>query len=385
VPDDGFSARRLAIVGPVEPFRSGVARHTTALARALSRRAETSVRVYSFSRQYPAILFPGDSDRASDCRAPTDLDVTYSIDSINPLTWLSTARQLRAFRPDLLVMPLWTFFLAPCSSALLTSVGCANIAVVHNVADHDSSRLRAALSTFAIHRADSFITHTGELAAGIRRIVPEARVSVHPHPVFDYPAPRGVLPRRAELELLMFGLIRPYKGLDVLLEALARCGRSSVMLSVVGESWESESELRALIARLGIDGKVELVLRYVSDAEAAEYFARADVVVLPYRSVTGSGVLPLAFFYGKPVAASDLPGFREMIRDERDGWLVPAGDAVALARVIDDKLSSDAAAAMAPEVQAARQRLSFDHFAGALLQAAGQGGTNRPVWARAAG
>jgi glycosyltransferase involved in cell wall biosynthesis len=373
VPNGQPSARRVAIVGPIEPFRSGVARHTTALARALSRRSELRVRVYSFSRQYPAVLFPGESDRASDCHAPADLDVRYSIDSINPLTWWTTARQLRAFQPELLVIPLWTFFLAPCSSAILASVRCPKVAMVHNVVDHDARRLRAILSSLPLRQATHYITHTRALSREIRRIVPGAHVSVHAHPVFDYPAPRGVLNRRADLELLMFGLIRPYKGLDVLLEALAVCRRSSVMLSVVGESWDSESELRALISRLGIESKVELVLRYVSDAEAAEYFARADVVVLPYRSVTGSGVLPLAFYYGKPVAASDLPGFRELIGDGRDGWLVPGGDASALARLIDERLSSESAAAMQPMVQAARQRLTFDHFAAALLQMANSG------------
>jgi len=358
------------VIGPVEPFRSGVARHTTALARALARRPEHEARVYSYSRQYPALLFPGSSDRARDARVPSDLDVDFSIDSINPLTWWRTSSALRRFAPELVVAPMWTFFLAPCTSAILARARCPIVGVVHNVADHDSNRAAALVSSVLIRRASAYVTHTRDLAQSIRRLCPSARVAVHPHPVFDYPAARGVPEKRADLELLMFGLLRPYKGVDVLLDALARSPNLSVMLSVVGESWQSERELRELIARRGLADRVEVVLRYVGDEEAAEHFARADVVVLPYRSVTGSGVLPLAFHYGKPVVASDLPGFRELVTDGENGWLVPAGDAGALAHTLQTRVSRAAAEAMGPAIAAARERLSFDHFADAVLGAA---------------
>lgn len=365
------------MLGPVEPFRSGVARHTTALARALSRRPEHEARVYSFSRQYPALLFPGSSDRASDARAPSDLHVEFSVDSLNPLTWWQTVRALRRFAPELIVAPMWTFFLVPCTSAILASARCPIVGVVHNVADHDSNRAAALVSSLLIRRASVYVTHTRDLEQSIRRLVPSARVVVHPHPVFDYPLARHVPAKRADLELLMFGLLRPYKGVDVLLDALALIPNQSVMLSVVGESWQSESELRDLIARRGLADRVELVLRYVDDEQAAEYFARADAVVLPYRSVTGSGVLPLAFHYGKPVVASDLPGFRELLTDGENGWLVPAGDAAALAHTIQTRVSRAGAVAMAPAIAAARERLSFDHFADAVLGSAGPGGVER--------
>jgi len=168
----------------------------------------------------------------------------------------------------------------------------------------------------------------------------------------------------------MFGLIRPYKGLDVLLDALAACRKKALMLSVVGESWQNDAELRESIAQKGLEDRVELVARYVSDLEAAEYFARADVVVLPYRSVTGSGVLPLAFHYGKAVAASDLPGFRELLVNGETGWLLPVGDPTALARVIDEQISRKSAIDMTPAISEARRRLSFDHFADTVLEAA---------------
>jgi len=167
----------------------------------------------------------------------------------------------------------------------------------------------------------------------------------------------------------MFGIVRAYKGLDVLLRGLSLAKRTSVKLSVVGEVWKDAGDVRRLVSDLGIEQKVELVLRYLTDAEAAEHFARADIVVLPYRSVTSSGVLPLAFYYGKPVAASSLPGFLDLVREGETGWLVPVGDAAAWAHAIDQRLSREAGLAMKPNILAARQRLSFDAFADGLLRA----------------
>lgn len=360
---------RVAVVGPIEPFRSGVARHTTALSRALARRAGTEVRVYSFSRQYPAWLFPGESDRATDASVPRDLDATFSIDSLNPISWVRVAREIRAYNPTLVIAPAWTFFLSPCLTAILSQIRCPVVAVVHNVSDHDGGRVRSLISAMQLRQASAHVTHTRELAASIARLVPDAHVVVHPHPIFEYPAARRTLPARAELELLMFGLIRPYKGLDVLLEALARCAKPSLMLSVVGESWLDHAGIRDHVERLGLKGKVDLVLRYVPDAEAAEYFERADVVVLPYRSVTGSGVLPLACHYGKPVVASDLPGFRELVSHGEDGWLVPPGDVTGLARTLAEDVDRSTAASMQPRIRQRRRELTFEHFAEATVEA----------------
>jgi D-inositol-3-phosphate glycosyltransferase len=273
--------------------------------------------------------------------------------------------------------PAWTFFLAPCLGFILHRLrrhGCRVVALVHNAADHDARRFRRRLSALQLRQADAYVTHTHDLATSIAKVVPGAQIAVLPHPTFDYPQPVGSLPRRAELELLTFGIVRAYKGVDVLLRALAASSRASVKLSVVGEVWPDAGDLSRLVEELGIGHKIELVPRYVPDAEAAEYFARADIVVLPYRSVTGSGVLPLAFYYGRPVATSSLAGFRELIREGETGWLIPAGDPAAWAQAIDQTFSADVARGLRQQVAAERQRLSFDHFAHALLQSQLNGG-----------
>jgi glycosyltransferase involved in cell wall biosynthesis len=158
-------------------------------------------------------------------------------------------------------------------------------------------------------------------------------VAVHPHPVYHHLPPSDhVLPRRARLELLFFGFVRPYKGLDVLVDALARIPEQDWHLTVAGEPWKRQGHLRQKANEAGVADRIDWIERYIPSAEATALFDRADAVVLPYRRATGCGVLALALGTGTPAVASDLPGLREQVIEGESGWLVPPRDAAALAR-----------------------------------------------------
>jgi glycosyltransferase involved in cell wall biosynthesis len=201
----------------------------------------------------------------------------------------------------------------------------------------------------------------------LRELAVEGPVTVHGHPVFgQFPAVTNQLPRRAALELLFFGIVRPYKGLDVLLEAMGRRPHPDLKLTVAGEFWSGlEATLRE-IERLGLGDCVEVIPRYVDEHEAARLFARADAVVMPYRHATGSGVLGLAYRYGKPVIASRLPGIEEHVREGETGILVRAGSAEELARSIGT-LDAQSAAAMAPAIAKLAASLTWESLADAVL------------------
>ena len=324
--------RRIAVVGPFPPTKSGVARHTAALTRALAQGNE--VRIWSFKRLYPSFLYPGASE-SSDDFAPQPMVAETVLDGSNPLTWEKALRQMREWKPDLLVMPAWTFFIAPALGWIAKRSGVETCMIVHNASDHEVAGWKTRLSLWQLAQADRFVTHNSALAEQIKGHFPDCVVGVFPHPIFDdFPAPVGSRPREAGLELLFFGLVRPYKGLDLLVEAFAKADRQDARLTIVGEFWSGLGALESRIAELGLGARIEVVPRFVSDADAAEYFARSDVVVLPYRSVTGSGVIPTAYHYGRAVLASNLPGLAEVIRDGETGWLVPPEDAVALAHCI---------------------------------------------------
>ncbi len=366
----GGRRRRTALIAPLPPIRSGVARHSAAVGRALAARPDVELRAWSFARQYPRLLYPGAAER--DPRAAPDprLPAREILRGASPASWRRTAREVADWAPDLVILPAWTFFLAP---ALAHVAGAARRAgaevrmIVHNAFDHEEAWWKSRLSLMQLSRADAFLTHNAALAGTLAARLPGRPAAVFPHPVFDdLPEPTGALPRRAPLELLFFGLVRPYKGLDLAIDAFAASGRADARLTIAGEFWDGLEEARARIARLGLGDRVEIIPRFVSDAEAAELFARADAALLPYRSATGSGVIPTACRYGRAAICSDLPGLASVVEDGRTGRLFPAGDADALARIIAG-LDRDEAARMGAAAAAFGRTLSWERFAALLL------------------
>ncbi|MCP5372507.1 MAG: glycosyltransferase [Hyphomicrobiales bacterium] len=352
------------MVGPVWPYRGGIAQHTSMLCRALA--AQCRVKVLSFSRQYPRVLFPGASDRDPTAAALDVGEVEFVLDSIGPWTWRRAVARIAAVQPDLVVMPWWTFFMAPCMGSLARACRRRGLPVrmfCHNSADHERSRWKGALTRWALGKADSFVAQTRQDADNLRRDYPGTPVLVHPHPIYDqFPDPPSVPPRRAKLELLFFGLVREYKGLDVLIEALGRLPDLDYKATVAGEFWWGRDQIEARIAELGLGDRVEMLPRYVSDEEAASLFARADAVVLPYRSATGSGVIPLAYHYRKPVVVTRVGGLPDVVDEGRTGLIVPPDSPDALAAAITD-LPGLLAGDVAGAIDGLKKSLTWDGLA----------------------
>lgn len=365
--------RRIVMIGPLPPFRGGIAQHTMMLARALATR--THLLVLSYRRQYPRFLYPGTSDIDPELARLEAPWVRYVLDSLNPLSWRRTADMALAHRPDAILLPWWTVYWAPCVGHLtrrLVARGVPIVFICHNVVDHDASAWKHWLTRRALRRGDVFIVQSAAERDRLRSWRPGAEILVQPHPVYDqYPEPAHVPPRRAALELLFFGLVRPYKGLDVLLQAVASLHSTDVRLTIAGEIWRGMESVPALIDRLGIADRVELLDRYIPESEAAMLFARADAVILPYRRATGSGVLALAFRYRKPVIASRVAGLEELIVDGQNGFLVAPESPAALAAAIE-ALTAERAAAMAPAVARSTAMLTWESLADAILASVGR-------------
>ena len=359
---------RLALIGPVLPFRGGIAQHTTMLHRALGVQAE--LRTLSFSRQYPGWLFPGESDRDPAYADHREAGVRYDIDSMNPLTWGRAVAAIRDFAPAGVIMPWWSVYWTFCFHHIASALGRAGIPLVffcHNTDDHEDAAWKRALTAWVLGTTDRFVVQDRYGRQALLERFPKARVLVHPHPVHGhFPAARGSLPRRAGLELLFFGFVRPYKGLDLLLDALALLPGRDVKLSVAGEFWSGLDECRARIVALGLQERVELLPRYHSEQETAELFARADVVMLPYRIATGgSAVIPLAYRYGKPVIATKVGGLADVVENERTGLLVmPSSEAIAKAI---DSMSAARAAQMRGAIEVLAASMTWDGLASTVL------------------
>jgi glycosyltransferase involved in cell wall biosynthesis len=356
---------RLVFVAPLRPYRGGIAQYSTDLHCVLAGRTE--LLTVSFARQYPRWLYPGESDTEPGAGADREADVWYGLAPLNPWSWRQTLAKILAHRPDAVVITWWTAFWAPAFGYLAKRLARAGVPVTficHNVYDHEQTPLKSAFARHVLKHGRAFLVHSKEEVAALRGIAPGAEVAVHPHPVFtQYHDPGTVPPRRAALELLFFGLVREYKGVDVLANAMRELKGQDMAWTVAGEWWMRSG---ALLNKLAQSENVEVIDHYIPLAEVAGLFARADLVVLPYRHATGSGVIPLAYRYGKPVVASSVGGIPEVVTDGVTGFLVPPGDAQALARALC-RFQRERPN-MTPAVRDAAQRMTWESLADELLR-----------------
>lgn len=333
---------KIALFGPTYPFRGGIAHYTTLLTRKLKERRH-EVQLFGFKRFYPRWLHPAKTDRDHSAQVLQEEGTRLVLDSVNPLTWLRLGREIADFRPDLVIMSWWISFWAPHYYTVVKQVKKKTDAKVlficHNVIDHESFGLDKQLTKSVLKLGDRFLVHSREDLNNLQHFVPDAEVKKVFHPnylVFS----RDGLTRRAAREqlrvekdtILFFGFVRPYKGLHVLLQALARVVQErDVELLIAGEFWKDRGTYEKQIAELGLRDHVRIVDAYIANEEVPVYFKAADLLVMPYLSATGSGVVQLAFAFDLPVIVSDVGALPEVVQDGKTGFVVPARDSGALA------------------------------------------------------
>jgi glycosyltransferase involved in cell wall biosynthesis len=349
---------RLLVCGPGYPFRGGIARTTTELVQALSSRGH-ELSYLTPTRQYPEWLFPGNNDR--DPAACPRLEVADPcLDPVNPLTWPEMRERARAAQAAAWVIPYWTWVWSGCWRYLLQGERPPVVAVVHNPVDHDAGPLRKLAARLVLSRCDGLLTHAATLADGLSQEYPQLPIADHPLPAVTVGRFPGRNQARAELGLpsdariaLFLGLIRPYKGVDILIDAWAGLPEDSPWrLLIVGEPWGNlGAKLPRQIEELGLAERISWDLRWVGEDEMVTCLAAADLLVLPYRSGSQSAVAPLALAHGLPVVCSDVGGLGELVRHGSNGLLVPPGSitslTAALAGLDDRHLQQLAAGARA--------------------------------------
>ena len=374
---------RVAFLGPTHPHRGGISHYTTLLARAFAR--EHEVRMVSFSRLYPGLFFPGTTqlDRSAEALLPP-VQPEPILDSIDPFSWRRAGLRLRAMAPDLLVVPWWHPFFGPSlgTAARLARRGAApkRIFLCHNVEPHEATPLDRWLAAMGLSAADGFLVHARAEAERLRDRAAGRPVRVHPHPSYEIFSERRPSREAARARLqasgrviLFFGYVRPYKGLGDLIEALRRARADSWdRLFVVGEFYEPRERYAGILEDPAIASKVTVVDRYVANEEVASYFAAADVVALPYRSATGSGIAQIAFGAGVPVVATRTGGLEDVVEDGVSGLLVPPSDPAALAKALERFFLEDLGPRLREGVARGRARFTWDGLVHALVSLAGE-------------
>ncbi|MEK8022635.1 MAG: glycosyltransferase [Candidatus Hydrogenedentota bacterium] len=368
---------RIALLGVTHPFRGGIAHYTTLLCRHLRKKHD--VTFISLSRQYPGLLFPGVTQQDHSGEEISE-DHDACLDSLNPATWFRAYRRIRAFAPELLVISWWHPFFAPSFGTVARLAhrfaGIPCLFLCHNVRPHEDSVLDRALLKYAWSRDAGFIVHSQRDRAELLALMPDARVLVSPHPTYETFGDRGVMTRdeaRRTLAMerrrvvLFFGFIRAYKGLEFLLEAVLQLPlQDDYHLLVVGEWYEGREAYGDQMARLSARGQLTIVDRYVANEEVPLYFQAADLVVVPYVSASQSGVVQIAYGFGKPVVGTTVGGLPEAIRDGKTGFLVPPCDPPALAGAIRRYFEAEDPESFRKEIAADRDRYSWDRMVEAI-------------------
>jgi glycosyltransferase involved in cell wall biosynthesis len=331
---------KIAIVGPAHPYKGGGARHTTELAHRLNA-AGHDVIIESWRAQYPARLYPG--QQTVDVPEGEPYPRTRRrLAWYRPDGWLAEGRRLRP--ADLVVFAYLTPLQVPPYLAIMARLGqkTRTAVICHNVLPHERRPGDVPLTRALLGRAGTVLTHSAAQAAQARQLAPAATVrTVAMPPHLPGSAPKDQATERAGLSapatarLLFFGIVRPYKGLDVLLRALAQAP-AHVTLTVAGEFWGDITEMDNLIADLGIRDRVTLRPGYVPADEIPALFGAADALVMPYREATASQNALLAFSHGVPVITTTTGALAEAVRDGVDGLTCAPGDTEDLLRVLKE-------------------------------------------------
>jgi glycosyltransferase involved in cell wall biosynthesis len=326
---------RITYVGPVPPFRGAIAQHGARLAEALTA-AGHRVEVHSWAAQYPRLLYP---QQERDPEAAPLPGARFALRWWSPLSWWRAGRAARA--GDLLAFQWVTPVQAPAYRVMLAAAGrVPGVAIVHNPLPHERRWFDVPLTRWALGRARGAVVHASSSQAELAELLPGLPSTYVPMPTLLPDVRPTDLPPGPPYRLLFFGFVRPYKGLDIALEAMAELVARGlpVRLTVAGEFWGPVEPWRDSVAAKGLGGVVDLRPGYLGDADAAALLAAHHLVVAPYRSATQSGIVPVAYAAGRPVAATSVGGLVEQVIDGETGTLAPPDDPKAFAAAVERSL-----------------------------------------------
>ncbi|MFT4092810.1 MAG: glycosyltransferase [Niabella sp.] len=338
---------KVIIIGPAHPLRGGLATFNHRLAKEFIAMGHKCT-ICSFSLQYPSFLFPGKT-QYTDEPAPDGIRIYSKINSVNPVNWTKIGIQLKKEHADVIVVRYWLPFMGPALGTILRQVKRNKhtkiICIADNIMPHEKRAGDQQFTRYFIKPVDGFITMSEKVLSDLRKFDKTKPAVLVQHPLYDN---FGTIVAKVDARLrlglppsgkiiLFFGFIRKYKGLDLLLKAMA-CLKPEIQdikLLVAGEFYEDEQYYSDLINELDIRDMLVLKTNFIADSEVRYYLCAADVVAQPYKNATQSGVTPLAYYFEKPMIVTNVGGLPALVPDEKCGLVVepdPAAIAAAIKR-----------------------------------------------------
>lgn len=361
---------KVCIVGPAHPYRGGLASIMEIMARTFAARGH-DVEIKTFTVQYPSLLFPGKSQTVC-TPPPADLRIERCVNTVDPFNWWRVGRAICRQRPDFVLMKYWTPFMAPCFGTIARLARgnghTRTICQIDNVEPHEHHLVDRPFNRYFLSSIDGFIYMSEQVHEELKTYTP-APALFSPHPLFENfgtAVPRGEACRRLGLDpaqryALFFGLIRDYKGLDILLDAWARFRRPGHRLVVAGEFYASREKYVRQIESLGLGDDVILHDFFVPDADVKHYFSAADVLVQPYKTATQSGVTQIAYQFELPMIVTDVGGLPEIVPDGRVGY-VCRPDAEGVADALGRIYAGDTLARFRAAMHDEKRRFSWEEM-----------------------
>ena len=369
---------KIVILGPAYPLRGGLASFSERMAYQLQADGH-EVEIVTFSLQYPNFLFPGKTQFSSD-PAPENLKIHIWMNSVNPLNWIQIGNRIRQMNADLVVCKYWLPFMGPCLGTILRRVRKNKqthiMALAHNIIPHEKRPGDVAFTKYFIRSVDSFLTLSASVAEEIKQFSDSPTAST-PHPIYDSYGelvPKKEAKQTLKLHsdtnyLLFFGFIRKYKGLDLLLEAMAdeRIQKMNIKAIVAGEYYDNKDVYDAQIERLGIQENVIVRDDFIPNDEVRFYFGASDVIVQPYRTATQSGISQLAYHFEKPMIVTNVGGLPEIVGDNGAGYVVDVNPK-AIADSIVDFYKNKKEKELVTKVKENKKRFSWEVLTGVVYE-----------------
>lgn len=363
---------KIALLSSFYPLRGGISQFNASMLNELGKKHD--VRAFNFKRQYPGLLFPGKTQYVTPDDEAVPVESVSLLDTANPFTYGKTARAIREWKPDLLVMKYWMSWFAPSLGFVARHVGCKSISVLDNVIPHEQRFFDKPLTKYFLGGVNGFITMSDSVTADLLALKPDAKHILLPHPLYSHfgeKLPREEAENLLGLEhgkknLLFFGLIRSYKGLDILLEAFRELPED-YQLIVAGEPYGSFEKYQSIIDSIPGKDRIRVFPNYIKDSQVRKFFSAADVTVLPYRSATQSGISSVSYHFEVPMIVTDVGGLKSTIGDRGTGIVAPKADPVSIRAEIlryfsDDSIRERCIASIRSE----KERLSWERFCSEL-------------------
>ena len=366
---------KIAILSCFYPYRGGISQFNANIFDELGK--SHTVKAFNFTRQYPDFLFPGKTQYVTKDDEAVPVESEALLDTANPFTWISAAKKIAAWEPDLLIMRYWMSWFGPSLGFVARHLKkkCKVVAILDNVIPHEPRIIDKPFTKYFLGGCTGYVTMCKEVTDDLLRLKPDARYMVHPHPLYSH---FGEKIGRIEAEdalgiphgrknILFFGLIRQYKGLDILLEAFSRLPED-YQLIVAGEPYGSFDKYQEIIDGSGAKDRIFLYPQYIRDSEVKKYFSAADVTVLPYRSATQSGISSVSYHFEVPMIVTDVGGLKEAIGDTGTGLVSEKPDPAYILRDIERYFIDDSLRNSCIEnIRKEKQRLSWKAFCDDLV------------------